>query len=157
MWVSCPVTCTFGTQMITGIFVRTGTSWNSLIMLESQVYYCTRSGERVWASRWGVFTADWSDVVLHQDVSRSKKAAQLLSVILKSNLRTIIGIWELHDWVKEKKNILCPLCNKSQQRLCVLMRAENMSFSPTSPIKLILKSSSVACFGTCERQKKLSV
>lgn len=59
--------------------------------------------------------------------------------------------------IEYKGNILCPLWNESQQSLCILMRTENPSFSPTSPIKQTLESSSVACFETCERQRKLSV
>lgn len=106
----------------------------------------TVQGQRVRASRWRVLTADWRDAPLRVQIKEN-------SPIIVCDPETIIGIWELHDWVKGKKYIFCPLCNKSQQRLCLLMRTENMSFSPTSPIKLILKSSSVACCGTCERQK----
>lgn len=67
------------------------------------------------------FLQQSGDVFLPCDVSRSKKTAQLLSV--KSNLQRVAGTWELHH--RAQKNILCTLCNKSRQRLCVLMRTEN--------------------------------
>lgn len=56
------------------------------------------------------------DVFLLCDVSRSKKTAQLLSMILKSNSQRVGGTWELDHRVQ--KSILCTLCNKSWQSLC---------------------------------------
>ncbi len=61
-----------------------------------------------------------SDVYLPCDVSRSKKTAQFLLVILKSSLQKVRDIWEFHHQVQKKKS--CSLCNQTWQRLCVLMR-----------------------------------
>lgn len=105
------------------------------MMLEFQPI--TRSWDRVWACNWVgfFFTADSSDVFLQHDVSGSKKTAQLLSVILKSNLQVGLQDQESYRYIgvasSSITNILCTLCNKSRRRACLLMRTENWYLSYT--------------------------
>lgn len=88
----------------------------------------TGSWDIVWAGSRGVFTADRSDVFLPNDVSRSKKTDQLLSIsmILKSNLQRVTGTNKLHHQVQ--KSILCTLCNKNWQIVCFNEDRKLMSF-----------------------------
>lgn len=62
---------------------------------------------------WGVFADDCSNLFRPCDVSRSKKTAQLLSVIPESNLKRVRGTRE------SDRPVFCTLTFKSRQSLCV--------------------------------------
>lgn len=135
MWLSCSLTCTFCTYM-TDIFLRTGTSWNSLMMLEAQAFY--RVMRQSGPGSWGVFTADWSDVF-----------SAPWCVQIKENSPTISCDPEVQFTESSRYLGVTPssikmfnLCNKRWQRLCVLMRTEkcmssSYSSCPINPQKLL--------------------
>lgn len=108
MWASCFLTCTFCTLIAVILLKRTDyVGITSLFQGHEIEFVCI-------------------DVFLPCDVSRSKKTAQLLSMILKSNSQRVGGTWELDHRVQ--KSILCTLCNKSWQSLCFNVTRKLISF-----------------------------
>lgn len=116
MWASCFLACTFCT-LIAVILLRMGTSWNALIMSQSQAYY------RV--MRQSLCALVYFCPVMCPD-QRKQPNYYLWSMIWWSNLQRVGGTWESDHRVQ--KSILRTLCNKSWQSLCFNVTRKLISF-----------------------------